>query len=635
MNSARLAALVIAGSSLVAACGSDDGGSADEGSAAPGQTSEGEGEAAPELTPCEQQIADDACDRTAMVAACGPAPTCSPDVWSDPANCVADAACPGGPGCETGSGGFQAGFAKVDVTPGFELPHEEHFNDDAYWQGSRFDPSHWKDCGRDQLCEGDPGYTAPDADGSEGDGLFQAAWLAGFHNQRPGIGVHDPMWARCAVFSAGDTRVALVALDLVGLFYNELVRMREAIKAEAGVDLVIMSSTHSHEVPDTLGQWGPDDQSDVPAATGRDEVTQKGVRDGAVKCVEDAVAGLRDANLFHGMVRTGIDGFSRDTRDPFIHDDEMPVMRVEAADSGEILGTIVNWGTHPEALSDENLLISSDFPHYLRQTVEDGLAPLGAHPGIDGLGGVTVYFSGAVGGLTTPLGDINATYRDGTPAQGEGKDVWDKTQAVGEGLGLLAIDALLDAQADPDPSVSFVTREFIVPVVNRQFHVAFFGANVFDRPFYNFRGESEGQFCLFSDDNFPWVLTQIAIVRVGQATFFTVPGEIFPESVVGFDDSYSFGKDRLDPGNENPPDMSAIPTEAPLKRIMPGRTVFLLGLGNDELGYFVPPYDFELDATQPWFDQAPGDHYEETNSVGPDILPLVEGHARDLAAKLQ
>ncbi len=199
---------------------------------------------------------------------------------------------------------------------------------------------------------------------------------------------------------------------------------------------------------------------------------------------------------------------------------------------------------------------------------------------------------------------------------------------------LHALDALHLAEPDPNPGVSFVTREFIVPVVNRVFHVAFFGAQVFDRPFYNFQAESEGKFCLFTETNYPWVLTQVAIVQIGGATFFTVPGEIFPETVVGFDDTYTFGRDRIGADNVNPPDMSAIPTEDPLKAIMPGRTVFLMGLGNDELGYMPPPYDYKLDPDQPWFEQAPGDHYEETNSVAPDILPLVEGHLRDLVTAL-
>ena len=617
---------------IFAACDeSTDKAPAEDGSgeaAAEGDEGSGQGGEA-----CVAQRAADACSRNAMVAACGGSQVCDPDLWLDPAVCEVDDKCPGGPGCETGSGDFKAGFGKVDITPQFELPKEGTVNDDAYWEGSRFDPETWQDCGRDQLCPDDPGYTAPDADGSEGDGKFQAAWIAGFHNQRTATGVHDSMWARCVVFSAGDTRVALVSMDLVGLFYTELLRIREAISDDADVDLVIMSSTHSHEVPDTLGQWGPDDGSEIVAASGRDDVTQKGVRDGAVKCVQDAVAALRPADLFHGMVRTGIEGFSRDTRDPFIHDDEMPVMRLEDSENGEILGTVVNWGTHPEALSDENTLISSDFPHYLRETVENGLAELDAeHPAIPGVGGINVYFSGAVGGLTTPLGNVGAKWRDGSSAQDNG--VWDKTQAIGEGLGLKALEALADADLDADPGVSFVTREFIVPVVNRQFHVAFFGANVFDRRFYNFQAQSEDEFCLFTEENYPWVRTQIAIVRVGQATFFTAPGEVFPESIIGWDESYTFGKDRIDPDNPNPPDMSAIPTEPPLKRIMPGRTVFFMGLGNDELGYMVPPYDFELHPKLAYFDDAPGDHYEETNSVGPDILPLVEGHIRDLVILL-
>ena len=112
-----------------------------------------------------------------------------------------------------------------------------------------------------------------------------------------------------------------------------------------------------------------------------------------------------------------------------------------------------------------------------------------------------------------------------------------------------------------------------------------------------------------------------------------MPGEVFPESVVGFDDEWSHGLDRIDAGNPNPPDLAAAPDSTPLKRVMPGEVVFLLGLGNDELGYMVPPYDYQL-GTPEYFDEAGGDHYEETNSIGRDFLPVSEGHLRDLAAKL-
>ncbi len=554
-----------------------------------------------------------------------PVTECVPEVVLDPALCEVELACPGGPGCETGTGELQAGFSKVDITPPFEVPVPDMY-DNGRWLGLRFDPETWLDCGRDQLCPDDDGYEAPDADGSEGDEVFQAAWLAGFGNQRPAEGVHDPIWARCAVFSAGDTRVALVSFDIVGLFFSELERMRERLDPALGIDLLVFSSTHVHEAPDTMGQWGPDDGGGLPAATGRDEVMQEGVRAGAVRCVEEAVAALRPAEVFSTMIRTGVDGLNADTRDPVIIDDELPVLRVDDAANGDVLGTIVDWGSHPETLSDENTQITSDFPHWVRQTLEEGTEPRGDHPGADGLGGVCIYFSGAVGGLTTTLRVTAKDPRDGAEVR---QASFDKARIIGERLGLLALEALGQAELETEPALSFASRSFLLPVRNRIFHVVMFAdfdPPIFDRQVYNFaKGKP------VTEEHVPWVLSEVAIIRLGGITFFTVPGEVFPETVVGFDDTWSHDLERIDAGNDNPPDLTAAPDSTPLKRAMPGDVVFLLGLGNDELGYMVPPYDYEL-GTPEFFDEADGDHYEETNSIGRDYLPIVERHLRELAA---
>ncbi|HBQ15152.1 MAG TPA: hypothetical protein DEF51_29860, partial [Myxococcales bacterium] len=59
--------------------------------------------------------------------------------------------------------------------------------------------------------------------------------------------------------------------------------------------------------------------------------------------------------------------------------------------------------------------------------------------------------------------------------------------------------------------------------------------------------------------------------------------------------------------------------------------VWLLGQTNDYLGYLVPEYNYQLAETAPYLDQAPGDHYEETNSVGVDGWPTIR---RELEALL-
>lgn len=51
---------------------------------------------------------------------------------------------------------------------------------------------------------------------------------------------------------------------------------------------------------------------------------------------------------------------------------------------------------------------------------------------------------------------------------------------------------------------------------------------------------------------------------------------------------------------------------------------WLVGMGQDELGYIVPPYNFVLDDVDPWFSEAEGDHYEETNALGPLFAPTLD-----------
>ena len=56
--------------------------------------------------------------------------------------------------------------------------------------------------------------------------------------------------------------------------------------------------------------------------------------------------------------------------------------------------------------------------------------------------------------------------------------------------------------------------------------------------------------------------------------------------------------------------------------------MIFVGLANDELGYIIPPSDYVLSEDAPYFNEAEGDHYEETNSVGVDC-------ADDLAKALE
>src|SRR5262249_41410515 len=79
-------------------------------------------------------------------------------------------------------------------------------------------------------------------------------YLAGFGHNRKATGVHDPLKARAVVLKHDERKIALVSIDVVGFFHPSVRRVREQL---AGFTYVLVSSTHNHEGPDTLGLWGP------------------------------------------------------------------------------------------------------------------------------------------------------------------------------------------------------------------------------------------------------------------------------------------------------------------------------------------------------------------------------------------
>ncbi len=109
-------------------------------------------------------------------------------------------------------------------------------------------------------------------------------WLAGFGKGRKATGVHDPLMARAVVFADGKTKIALVAVDLVGLFREPVERVRKQLP---GFAYVLVSSTHNHEGPDTLGLWGPNF-----ATSGIDADYLAKVEAGIVAAVRQADKGL-------------------------------------------------------------------------------------------------------------------------------------------------------------------------------------------------------------------------------------------------------------------------------------------------------------------------------------------------------
>jgi len=528
-----------------------------------------------------------------------------------PAAYAPDLHCPGDASCPDVDGALKVGVSKVVITPTCFEGWEDLDGNAEYDDHNES----FLDCGCDRLCPGDAGYVAPD-DG-EGDGVFQAVWMAGFQNARSAQGINDDLWARAIVFDQGSTRVALVEVDLVGYFRTDLEVARGKVDALGlDVDHVIVAATHTHEGPDTMGLWGK-----TSSQSGVDPAYMESVNSAIAQAVQQAVGNLKQVGSMKvGSVDVGtysdkgVYNVITDLRDPIVIDETMDGAAFWDTD-GTIIASLAHFASHPESNADENLQLTSDFPYGLRQAMEDGTHWEAYDKA--GLGGQAIFINGAVGGMMTGL-RVDVTDPDGTTWQPYSLD---RSHVMGQLLGEMALDAIDGGTPAESPTLSLAVKRFKYPVENWGFQ-ALFLTGIIERQLYDYDSSKP-----IDDSNVPSIETELDVLQVGPIRFLTCPGELFPElNIGGYDGSHTGSADAwlVAPDNKNPPDLSQAPAAPYIKERAGGSRVWLVGLGNDELGYVVPEYDFQLDATNPWFDEAPGDHYEETNSLGPQTAGIYD-----------
>ena len=160
-----------------------------------------------------------------------------------------------------------------------------------------------------------------------------------------------------------------------------------------------------------------------------------------------------------------------------------------------------------------------------------------------------------------------------------------------------------------------------LPVENWGFQTMFL-SGIIDRELFDYDTSKP-----IDDSNVPSIETEIDVIDLGPLRLLTIPGELFPELNIGGYDGSHVGSSTavvVDPGNVNPPDLGAAPVGPYIDERLASEHRWVVGLANDELGYVVPAYDFLLHETNPWFDEPEGDHYEETNSLGPQTATLLD-----------
>ena len=451
-------------------------------------------------------------------------------------------------------------------------------------------------------------------------------FMAGFSNDRQATDYNDKLWARGVVIDGRGGRIALVSLDIVGYFNNQVELIRGMV--DEGVDYLVVSSSHSHEGPDTLGIWGPDSFT-----TGVDPAYLDFVNDAVADCVNEAQANMQRARiksvttLTDGLslgidpmddgqgvadqtVLEGDDILSPDTNGRIIDPNLVVIQFTELKKSKKVLATLVNFGSHPEALWSKNTLLTSDFPHYVRERLEQEF------------GGTAIWVSGALGVLQGP-GHIDVSEDNINPVP---RRTFQFAEIHGTQLAERAIAALDKKPGHPAPVVAFA-RENPVPV-----HLD----NAFFRFFFAIGALGNGR-TLYTDGvpdpsvGFPFpppfdvipqamgedLHTEVGAVRIGDAGLIVVPSELDPQI-----------------GEQYRQAMGVV------------RDSFIVGLGNDHIGYQLQKEKFDTSCRDcapfilagapescPLYPDIDCSTVFE-NNVGPEMDPAISGALMPLLEQL-
>lgn len=263
-----------------------------------------------------------------------------------------------------GAGTFQAGAAKVDITP---------------------DVNKWK------------------------------VNSIGYFSQKQMTSVNDPVFCKALVVSDGREKAAIVTCDLMGT--PPILRQKVLAEIESdgfNSENLLISCSHTHSGPGNM-------MPILPARLGFgpyiEELTIWTAHQIA-RAVKEAQAGMKPAVLKVAEAR--IEGVTRNRRDPAgsynydtrrftsaydpdnpenIVDPTLTLLRIDATD-GSPIAVLFHFATHGTVLGAENLALSADWPGVSQQIIEQAVP-----------GAVAMYMNGAEG--------------DQAPAMNEGDGISD------------------------------------------------------------------------------------------------------------------------------------------------------------------------------------------------------------------
>ena len=352
--------------------------------------------------------------------------------------------------------------------------------------------------------------------------------LAGFAaRQGVSTGVHDDLFARALVIDDGASPVAMTSVDVLALPSAFVDRVREAIGRRVPLEpaSVMIASTHTHAAPVTITTFfNPDESVDRP------------YMERLAKAIEDAVAGAwerrRESRIGVGSGRVAGLGVNRRSPTGQPVDEEIGIVKI-AEPSGRARGVLVNYACHPTVLGPDNLLASGDFPNMAIAHIEERLGP----------DSFAMYTNGAEGDIS--MGHSSELSAIGVIAPGR---TFERATELGCRLGDAVLAALDGIETRDSATLAAATLPITLPL-NRypdREETARRLVEAEDR-MRSLDGEGDSpahrqarsellyrsithyyarETARFTDGLLP---LDLQAIRIGDAIFVAVPGELFAE----------------------------------------------------------------------------------------------------------
>ncbi len=379
--------------------------------------------------------------------------------------------------------------------------------------------------------------------------------------------VHDPLEARAVAIADTDTGVItiFVGIDTIGMIDVDVVgahrtvqkALYEAFEIHFPGENAILAPSHSHASLDTIGFWGP------MLGAGRDMQYLQMVFDGVAEASRLAVDDLQDADIVWSTAQ-----YDRAYDEDEESDTAIWTVKGTSPADSSVIFTLTRWASHPTLYEYEDRIMSADYVGTFRKRMETEV------------GGTAVYLNGPIGSVYPDrfddCGAETEAFPEGERTPGREEDnVWMEVTCAGYSLADATIAALAVAQPLAETGIELHHSLFYFHPYN---DFLMFALQNIPLPMPD----------CYSEDYACHIWARMSLVRLGDLSFITAPGEAFP----------SFANDMAE-------QLTAAGMQNPI----------VIGLGQGWMGYLMTEDQFN--------DSTNGLDYNKGLCPGPDLHPSI------------